>query len=125
MEIMDYLTKERSQDIIITSVRSLLVDTTDFHQNNFSFPLKICMAAGIVEASLSLVYDTTSTFWVNSPEQNSGILLQQKQEIMLNYLLMNRSEEELEMLKEDMANIIRYFIYRFSYIIVHFFMYRY
>ena len=45
MEIMDFLTKEASQDIIITSVRSLLVDTTDFHQknyisNNFSFPLK-------------------------------------------------------------------------------------
>ena len=44
MEIMDSLTKERSQDIIITSVRSRLVDTTDFHQknhisNNFSFPL--------------------------------------------------------------------------------------
>ena len=44
MEIIDFLTKEASQDIIITSVRSLLVDTTDFHQknyilNNFSFPL--------------------------------------------------------------------------------------
>ena len=44
MEIMDFLTKEASQDIIITSVRSLLMDTTDFHQkkyisNNFSFPL--------------------------------------------------------------------------------------
>ena len=38
---------------------------------------------------------------------------------------MNRSEEELEMLKEDKTNTIRYFIYRFSNIIVHFFMYRY
>ena len=37
MEIMDYLTKERSQDKVITSVRSLLVDTTDFHQKNYIY----------------------------------------------------------------------------------------
>ena len=41
MEIMDFLTKEASQYIIITSVRSLLVETTDFDKKNYisSFPL--------------------------------------------------------------------------------------
>ena len=57
-------------------------------------------------ASSAMVLDPSSAFWV-APDHTSSILF--KQPVINNYLLRQRSTEELQILRQDMHNTLLYF----------------
>ena len=57
-------------------------------------------------ASSTMVLDASSAFWV-APNHSSSFLI--KQPVINNYLLRQRSTEELQILRQDMHNTLLYF----------------